>query len=394
MITWIKEKSKQVWGKIKDAGRWVKKKIKKIILVVLGVGVATTLAATVPIIPQEIEWVSSYETIGFDTPSGELEIGQYTVAEDGYYIRTKPKTEAQIEWVDSKYDVSGLEEVNVICEECVYYDEFLGLDGKTVRIKSDYDSYWNLSRIKNYPRPKKTELVPLLNAGDAEGAIAFDTTTNSTHKVSVSSYSWSHEATGSNLILVVGDSHVGSGVTVTGITFNSDALTFIRSDAEGNYRSTIYYRIAPDTGGSFTVEVTLSGTASSAVAGAVSYTGVAQTGQPDGSDGEVGNVGPTAAVNVTTVADNTWVFSVIVIDNETFLNSDETERWKFDGGDASNGGKGGSDTNGPKTPAGIHTMTWTFQASGIDWSISAASFAPAPPTVEEDVITPPVITFD
>ena len=359
------------------------------------------------------KWLSSYETLLFNTPDGDVDIGQYALdgTGTGYYIRTKPKTEGQFDHVDLTYDVSGLKRVN-IKSGYAYYDEFLtavgatnlwakysiyaGYDpsqlpsGSVLRIQSNAKKYWDTAQLKDYPQPSRTEIItvippeePILPPQPVH-SIALDATSNSGQKASVSSYSWSHTCTGSNLLLAFGDSHYnkGSDRTATGVTYNSVALTLIRSDARSGsagpdtyyWRTTIYYLVAPATG-SNTVSVTLSGTTDNAVGGVVSYTGVAQSGQPDANNGANGS-DTTPTVNVTTIADNCWVFdAVVTISNLTCNN---TVRWNLVYW-------GGADTNAPKTPAGSQTMSWTTTASNT-WAISAASFAPV------SVSVPTVVT--
>ena len=55
---WIKEKAKQVWGKIKDAGSWVKRNTKKVLVSLGIIGVALAAGTTVnpePILQEQID---------------------------------------------------------------------------------------------------------------------------------------------------------------------------------------------------------------------------------------------------------------------------------------------------------------------------------------------------
>jgi len=338
------------------------------------------------LIPYKNRWLCSYETLRFDTSDGDIDIGQYALINKGYYIRTKSKDEGQFDRVDSDYKVAGLKKVKLVVGEHCYYDEFRGADGKTIRIQSTGKKYWDTARIKNHPQPERVEMVeeiPVFSEDELSPppehhSIGLDATSNSGLKSSVSSYSWAHECTGDDGLLVVGNSyeHSGIGTTIKTITFNGDALTLVRLDnAVGvypKYNSALYYRIAPDTGGAYTVAVTLFTTIVHAAGGAISYTGADQENQPDANNGNAGNDG-TPTVDVTTIADNSWVVSVIAIQAATAISSDNTERWDVI---SNNGGFGGSDTDGPKTPAGDQTMSWT-STSGNNWAISTASFAPA-----------------
>lgn len=176
------------------------------------------------------------------------------------------------------------------------------------------------------------------------------------------------------MLLAVGDSHWSlSSSTVTGITYNSVAMTYIRTDTDTTYytwRSTLYYLIAPATG-AHTVAVTYSSSIQTGGGGAISLTGCKQSGQPDAHNGAHAWSSKPATVDVTTVADNCWVVDVLgATGSPTCVN---TQRWKITGAQYF---WAGADTNSPKHPAGAQTMSWTF-ASNATWVLSAASFAPA-----------------
>ncbi len=352
------------------------------------------------------KWLGSYETLAFSTSDGDLDVGQYALDESGkgYYIRTKPKSEAQFEYVDLTYDVSKLKQVNVVMGAHCYYDEFLTAagakaiwgekkkempSGGVLRVPSTAKKYWDTARIKNYPQPERVEMVEELPPPEPEPtppehhSIVLDAASDSGVLVNAISYSYSHTCTGDNRLLVVGNSN-DNYQTVTGVTFNADALTSIRSDNTGlGAISTLHFMVAPDTGGSHTVVVTFSDIVGYGGGGAISYIGAAQTGQPDNHNGANSDAGnPT--VNVTTIADNSWVVSVL--QGVYPVTCGNTERWNIL---RPNGywPAGGSDTNGPVTPAGVQTMSWTAEDSS-NWAISAASFAPAveaPPATTESV---------
>jgi len=362
------------------------------------------------------KWLGGYETLRFDTADGDIALDEYALDESGkdYYIRTKPKSEAQFEYVpaidDGKpYDVSNLKLIKVLKDKRCYYDEFLTAvgaeaiwkevpdelpSGGVLRIQSTGTKYWDTAKIKNYPQPEKTEMVEKLpppeppQPRNEPHSIALDAVSNSGTKSSISSYSWDHECSGNNRLLVVGNSWAGSGfgTSTTSITFNGDALTAIRSDdiqLYPKYSTALYYRIAPDTGGAYTVAVTFSGTTDDAVGGAISYTGADQENQPDAHNGNATTHTKVGTVDVTTIVDNCWVVAVLVrTPEEGDPISGNTERWKV-------GTYAGSDTGGPKTPAGAQTMSWSWTNDG-NWAISAASFAPAvgaPPVGNAGIMT-------
>lgn len=138
-------------------------------------------------------------------------------------------------------------------------------------------------------------------------AIAFDASSSTaTSNLGLSSTSFNHTCTGSNLCLLVSVFNFGLGDVTTGVTYGGVAMTQlakVATDATG-YQY-IYGLLAPPTGANAIVA-----TASTPVnwyLSAASYTGVSQTGLPDASTG-VSTSGTTSfSVSVTTVANNCWL---------------------------------------------------------------------------------------
>jgi hypothetical protein len=209
-------------------------------------------------------------------------------------------------------------------------------------------------------------------------AIVFDATSNSTEQASASSVSWSHTCTGSNLVLVVGissrDITLGNR-TVSSVTYNGVTLTKARSDDNAlTARTEMWYLINPSTG-SNTVTVTMGGVCTGFICGAVSLTGVKQSGQPDASNGfeSVPNV-TTATCNVTTVADNSWIvdiFRTTIAATGCSAGGSQTQRWFVSGALL----QAGMSTQGPKTPAGSTTDSWSWTTSAPA-TLTAVSFSP------------------
>ncbi len=384
--------------------------------------------------------VVSYETLLFDTVDGDLDTAEYALDGNGtgYHIRTVPKNQGQFEWIDLNFkdmagnvhSITGLSQVKVIPGNA-YYDEFLtaaGITalasslamtppsaslsaGHTIRVRTTKEAYDAGRYVKDTPVPSRDETVTTLppailgippekqyNAPLMETineflfqktgqhhSIGFDATSASAEYFNISSYSWNHTCGASANLLVFGDAHYMAAVdqTVTAASYNSVAMTYVRSDyydpyGTGKIRTTIYRLLAPATGSAKSVAVTLSGTISGdGCGGVVSYSGAKQSGQPDAHNGATGK-STTASVIVTTVADNCWVFSVVRA--QAALTCGNTQRWLVNTVD------GGSDTNAPKTPAGTQTMSWT-PASSAEWVISAASFAPAVITTWNESLT-------
>lgn len=195
-------------------------------------------------------------------------------------------------------------------------------------------------------------------------AIAFDAASNSGVQ-GVASYSFSHTCTGSNLWLMVGITT--SNTTVSGVTYNSVSMTQINtvSFAFGQGNTYIFGLKNPSTG-SNSVAVTLAG-ANTSVAGAMSFTGVDQTTTTEGSATASGSGSP-GTVNVTTVADNDWVVDAVGSNDTTItVGADQTQRVNVSA-------SLGMSHEGPKTPAGSVTMSWSIDDF---WGICAVAIIPA-----------------
>lgn len=201
--------------------------------------------------------------------------------------------------------------------------------------------------------------------------IMFDAASNSTYQASASSYNWSHTtATGSNRYLIVGVSMLSvAGSTVSSITYNSVAMTFLGaiSSVSGAVRAELWGLVAPSTG-SNSIAVTLS-TGLISAACAVSFTGVHQTSPTEGfNSASATNVGAAdATVNVTTVATNDWVVDQVATDDTAItVGAGQTSRNNVTGA----GGSGADSTEPATTPASV-TMSWTNVAGLATWSIVA-----------------------
>lgn len=208
-----------------------------------------------------------------------------------------------------------------------------------------------------------------------ENRITFDAGTNSGYQAASASYSWSHTCTGGNGYLVVGVSMLSLAQTVTGITYNSIALTFIgaQNSVTGAARVELWGLVAPTTGAN-TIAVTLSGAIASAAV-ASSYIGVNQSLPTESFAGaQATNVGAAdATVNSTTVADNDWVVDMIATDDIAItVGAGQTQVGNVTGV----GGSGAMSYEGPKTPAGAVTMSWTDVGALFTWSIGAVALRP------------------
>lgn len=216
----------------------------------------------------------------------------------------------------------------------------------------------------------------LLLFSGAQSGILFDAASNSSYQTAQSTYSWSHTCTGSSRYLTVGISMLSvGGSSVSGITYNSVAMTKIdaKASVSGAVRAELWGLVAPATG-SNTIAVTLSASLDS-IGTASSYTGVHQTTSYEGTaDASATNVGAAdATVNVTTVADNDWCVDVVATDDTAItVGAGQTSRNNVTG----TLGSGAMSTEGPKTPAGSVTMSWTAVGALATWSIVSTALRP------------------
>ena len=373
-MNWIKRQ----WNKVKEFFTFLRRKA---VRVLIGGAIASAAALVVPIIPQDTQWVVSYETLAFETENGELGINEYALVgqSQGWYVRTIPKENGQFEVTENPVDIQGKKLVDVRCEKCAYYDEFVGKNGEKVRILSDKNTYDGLRYIENYPQPRHEERVAILTLYESNAAIAYDNDTID-ESANVSSVSFAHTSTGSDLVLMVGSYLFDGSINdrnITNVTYNSVTATTIRRDDASCcfIMIEIWYLEDPATG-SNTVVITFAGTIVEADSIAMTITGADTLDANNGTT--VQNVTSVSTI-VTTVADNSWVLDMVYVrkSNTTLVvGAGQTQR---DNHITANGIAGAS-TEGPKTPAGGVTMSWSCTGGNCtgseDWVLSAASFSP------------------
>lgn len=202
--------------------------------------------------------------------------------------------------------------------------------------------------------------------------IQFDAVSNSGYQAAQSTYSWSHTCSGSNRFLSVDVALLSAGATVTGITYNSVALSLIRA------RSTVTsfgrvecWGLANPTSGSNTIAVTLSSSIASS-SEAVSYTGVHQTTPTEGAaDNQATNVGAAdATVDVTSTADQCWIHAALAT-SDGDVTASQTARNEVNGA----GGSGADEDFGPQSPA-TKTMGYTDVGALATWAIAGYAVRP------------------
>jgi hypothetical protein len=214
------------------------------------------------------------------------------------------------------------------------------------------------------------------------GSVTLDSTVGSTPTVdstpttgtanNTNSITFSHTTgSGDNRLLMVGVSWSSTSVTVTGIKFNSVALTlkgtqYYTSQAR---RVAIYYLVAPTASTTADVVVSFSG-AVYGVAGAVSFAGVDQCTPLGTQLGATGNTA-TATVSPITVAGD-LVFDTVAAGTALTVNGSQAQQWMAGDGTSIYGGASTKPATGTPT-----AMSWTL-TSGY-WATIAVGIKPVNP---------------
>jgi hypothetical protein len=165
---------------------------------------------------------------------------------------------------------------------------------------------------------------------------------------------------------------------VTGVTYAGNSMTQLakyQGIAQGGTYQYFYGIAAPTTGSN---DIVIDGSSTLPLntwVGAVTYTGVKQTAQPD-STANTNRTSPTSGdftVTTTTVADNSWILMMESDNNGNMAataNSTKITTWSAGFGTQI------FDSNGPKTPAGSNTIT-VNGANGGSQDGFVVSLAPA-----------------
>lgn len=203
------------------------------------------------------------------------------------------------------------------------------------------------------------------------GPIFFDATSSSPYEAALSTYNWQHTVgVGTNSILVIGVAIFASG-QVSSITAGTKNAVFVRADSNGVYRSEIWIVINPDVGAQ-TITVNLSASVTS-IAGAVSYFGVDQVANFDGTTGTNG-IGGSNTVNITTVNEMDTIIDVTsTLTNPIAVGAGQLQR-------VNTAGALGSLGIGDRqfvSPAATKIANWTGTGVTDPWAITAIGLIPS-----------------
>lgn len=147
-------------------------------------------------------------------------------------------------------------------------------------------------------------------------------------------------------------------------------IRVVLAAAVGSTRAVLYVLANPASGAN-NIVVT-SSDATYRWCASASYTGAAQTGQPDAFNSATTS-GTSISVAVITVADNCWVTGFFFNEANTAFTAGANTTRRITGFYSM------MDTNAAQTPAGSYSIaaTWTNSNSG---AVCAASFAPSVPS--------------
>ena len=363
-------------------------KIRNYIIALLGLGVAIGA----PVVPTATEWQQSYETVAFITPDKDLGIGEYAVRRSGgWFVRDVPKNEGNFRITNDASEIVGKTEVQILCEACAAYEEFLTPAGKKIRIKIGVDEYHRLRTVKNYPKPDYTTRESILSGIRAEAAITFEGTSTQIN-TSASSLSFSHTNTSGSVL--VGVASVESGA-LSDFDYNTVNLTASVSTSDATGEVEIWYLDDPSTG-SNTVTVTNSATTEIA-ATVISLVG-AGSGGPEATKSESfvfgsGTDQSYSTTSITTLTDNAWVVTGVEMPS---FDNDCIDPFTADAGDTQreyqpvDSMRHGVTTVNGVTPAGAVTTGFsTICDFDLDSNLVSAAFGL--PTESDTPAPPPVI---
>lgn len=211
-------------------------------------------------------------------------------------------------------------------------------------------------------------------------AIAYDTGDQKyTGGSATSTFNLAASASGSIAVIMVFN---GNGAPLSGVTVGGSAATLIRSYniAGSQYLSAWYYVNPPTSSVAYTATATNAN--DDVEICALIYSGAKQTGQPDSSN--QGTSATPLTLSTTTVEDNCWLVAC----------ARNTGSGAPSPSTGSTTRKGTptvtpvlyADSNGAKTPAGVHSMAFT-SGGGTNYGI-VVSISPSttPPVVANDTI--------
>jgi hypothetical protein len=191
---------------------------------------------------------------------------------------------------------------------------------------------------------------------------------NTTGNITVQKYTVTVHSTINNCLVVIGESHwENPSPTVTGVTFNGNAMTVAGNVTPGPFRSSAaYYAAGNLTAGTYTIEITYSSELNEANSGVIFFSGVNQS-SPIGSVVTTSGFSTSASTGAMSSDTNGMYVAVVGTHAGIISNGGETARYVTD---ASGIVSRGYSAEG----AASVTMSWTLDSQS--WSLIAFSVDP------------------
>lgn len=175
--------------------------------------------------------------------------------------------------------------------------------------------------------------------------------------------------TGANRILFV-TALKQSSQTVTSITYGGIPMTQVESVLGYTFAENLYiYMLVNPPSGTHDIVALYSGAGVNLIY-ASSYTGAAQTGQPDAHTSQRATSGTSLSTSLNMVADNSWMYGFFRVANSIQTPDSNTSFF------AANNDVNQADTNGSLTPTGSYSMGVNSYGDGVAAQM-VVSFAPA-----------------
>lgn len=302
---------------------------------------------------EKVEWVASQSTMLFDTPSGDLEVGQYSrLANDQLFVNLGDGTieNDDLEKPLKLSDLRDLERVNHLGDR--YEDIFA--DG--VKKAVTRDEYVALSTKERIPERSVLRMGRIAN-----GAIANEATAQADSSGYVNSLTLAIDCTETDrgVLTFVANRVLAD---ISGATHNGDAMTSeVSSNNSGVAGIRAYSRTAADSGNN-NVVVSLSEYRLLSMFN-VCLSGTDQTDMVEATEATATGYGTSVSDSITSSTDGAWVFSGINLQSAYSLTPDsgETEINDTDHSDANLGQFGVSYIL--DATAGSETMGWSWSTN-------------------------------
>jgi hypothetical protein len=293
---------------------------------------------------EPVGWSHSQTVPVFDTPTGELRRGEYSVTDTGQILANVTGEMESLENIPSKMTL-----VDYVGTKA----EHIYKDGS----KSE-------ATAQEYEQVKRSELKPekyQLKLGlfeEAEAAISI-TGTSSVHTSYVNSVTYALNCTGATdpgVLVFISNRTLGD---ITGVTYNGDTMINDVQSLNNNVTGhEVWSRTAADIG-NFNVVISNSQFRLH-TSYAICLSGTDQTNLVEATTSVTNGFSSSITGSVTSLTDNAWIFTGLNLQNNYTLTPDsgETELYDDDNSDSNLGRTGVSYLE--KATAGSETMGWTW----------------------------------